>query len=51
MEKDFLLRRKFRKASEWHITYPFEVPDEVFMARELVEGVLAGKEGIVEYPK
>ncbi|NQT59456.1 MAG: N-acetyltransferase [Bacteroidetes bacterium] len=49
--KDYYPGFGFRKASEWHITCPFEVPDEAFMAIELVEGALAGKVGIVEYPK
>ncbi|MBE7105675.1 N-acetyltransferase [Bacillus cereus] len=39
----------FKKASEWNIKAPFEVPDEVFMAMELRENSLQGVEGIVQY--
>lgn len=39
----------FKKASEWNIKAPFEVPDEVFMAMELRENALEGVEGIVQY--
>jgi predicted N-acetyltransferase YhbS len=40
----------FTKASKWSIKTPFEVPDEVFMALEIVEGELQDKSGIIEYP-
>ncbi len=40
----------FTKASRWSIKVPFEVPDEVFMALEIVEGELQDKSGIIEYP-
>ncbi len=40
----------FTKASKWSIKVPFEVPDEVFMAIEIVEGELQDKSGIIEYP-
>ncbi len=40
----------FTKASKWSIKVPFEVPDEVFMALEVVEGELKDKSGIIEYP-
>jgi len=40
----------FTKASRWSIKVPFEVPDEVFMALEIVEGELKDKPGIIEYP-
>ena len=40
----------FAKASKWSIKLPFEVPDEVFMALEFVEGELKDKSGIIEYP-
>ncbi len=40
----------FTKASRWNIKIPFEVPDEVFMALEIVEGELQDKSGIIEYP-
>ncbi|MES5893305.1 MULTISPECIES: N-acetyltransferase [Bacillus cereus group] len=39
----------FKKASEWNIKAPFEVPDEVFMVMELRENTLQGVEGIVQY--
>lgn len=40
----------FKKASQWGITAPFEVADEVFMAIELQDNALAGVSGIVQYP-
>ncbi|ETT79283.1 GNAT family N-acetyltransferase [Bacillus mycoides] len=39
----------FKKASDWNIKAPFEVPDEVFMVIELGENALQGVEGIVQY--
>ena len=39
----------FKKASEWNIKAPFEVPEEVFMIMELTENSLRGVEGIVQY--
>ncbi|MGM2794358.1 GNAT family N-acetyltransferase [Bacillus cereus group sp. Bce004] len=39
----------FKKASEWNIKAPFEVPDEVFMAMELRENALEGVKGIVQH--
>ena len=39
----------FKKASEWNIKSPFEVPDEVFMVMELSENALQGVEGVVQY--
>ncbi|EOO19912.1 hypothetical protein IG9_00972 [Bacillus cereus HuA2-9] len=39
----------FKKASDWNIKAPFEVPDEVFMVMELSENTLQGVEGIVQY--
>jgi putative acetyltransferase len=41
----------FKTASHWGIRPPFEVPDNAFMALELVLGELEGKAGIVEYPE
>ena len=41
----------FTKASNWSIKVPFEVPDEVFMALEIVKGELQDKPGIIDYPK
>ena len=40
----------FKRASLWHIHCPFTVPDDAFMAIELVHGALEGKEGTVNYP-
>lgn len=41
----------FKPASKWNITCPYEVPDEVFMALELVPGALKNVSGKVRYPK
>jgi putative acetyltransferase len=41
----------FKRASQWNIKVPFEVPDDAFLAMELAEGELEGKSGTVEYPK
>lgn len=41
----------FTRASQWNIKAPFVVPDEVFMAIELVPAGLKGVSGLVEYPK
>ncbi len=40
----------FEPASRWGIRPPFEVPDDVFMALELVENGLKDIQGTVEYP-
>lgn len=42
---------EFKRASEWNIKAPFEVPDEAFMALELVKDELKGRSGTVEYPE
>ncbi|TBX79372.1 N-acetyltransferase [Bacillus mycoides] len=39
----------FKKASDWNIKAPFEVPDEVFMVMALRENALQGVEGVVQY--
>ena len=39
----------FKKASEWNIKAPFEVPEEVFMVMELTENALESVEGVVQY--
>ncbi len=39
----------FKKASEFDIKPPFEVPDEAFMVLELKENGLKNVSGIVEY--
>ena len=41
----------FEPASKWGIKVPFEVPDEVFMAIELIPNALENVNGTVEYPK
>jgi predicted N-acetyltransferase YhbS len=41
----------FKRASQWNIKVPFEVPDDAFLALELAEGELEGKRGTVEYPE
>lgn len=41
----------FERASKWKIKPPIEdVPDEASMAIELIEGFLADKAGVVEFP-
>lgn len=42
-------RMGFRPASQFGLTTEFDVPDEVFMAIELVDGALTGKAGQVRY--
>ena len=39
----------FEPASRWNIQAPFEVPEEAFMARELLPGTLNGVSGVVRY--
>ncbi len=48
--QDFYPKFGFRKASNWKIKCPFEVPDDHFMAIELVKGSLENRSGMVEYP-
>ena len=40
----------FEPASRWDIRPPFDVPDDVFMALELVKDGLKEVQGTVEYP-
>jgi len=40
----------FKKAAEWDIKCPFEVPEEAFMALEIIEGALKNQAGTVKYP-
>lgn len=47
--KDYYPRFGFRPASHWGISTPFKVPDEVFMAMELVEGSLKKVSGVIQY--
>ena len=49
--KDYYPRFGFLPASSWRIKAPFDVPDEVFMAIELVSDGLKDVSGVVEYPK
>jgi putative acetyltransferase len=49
--KDYYPRFGFTRASAWGIRCPFEVPDEAFMAIELVPGSLIDKAGVVVYPE
>ncbi len=49
--KDYYPRFGFKKASLWGIKCPFEVPDEAFMAIELIEDSLKDKTGSVQYPE
>ena len=41
----------YRKASDFDIQLPFDVPDENCMAIELIEEALKNVNGMVEYPK
>ncbi|MCW9132607.1 N-acetyltransferase [Bacillus paramycoides] len=47
--QDYYPKFGFKKASDWNIKAPFEVPDEVFMVMELREDALEGVEGVVQY--
>lgn len=49
--KDYYPKFGFEPASKWNIKAPFEVPEEVFMAIELVDNALSKISGIVLYPK
>jgi putative acetyltransferase len=48
---EYYPRFGFRPASQWTIKVPFDVPDEAFLALELVIDELKGKSGTVEYPE
>ena len=48
---EYYPRFGFVKAGEKGLKLPFEAPDEVFMALELVPGALNGVKGTIEYPK
>ncbi|OGU55258.1 MAG: GNAT family N-acetyltransferase, partial [Ignavibacteria bacterium RBG_13_36_8] len=41
----------FKHASKWGIKAPVEVPDEAFMAAELISDSLSKVSGVVEFPK
>ena len=36
-------------ASQYQIQAPFEVPNENFMIKELIDGRLEGKSGVIQY--
>lgn len=48
---EYYPRFGFKPSSQWKIKVPFDVPDEAFLALELVKGELEGKSGTVEYPE
>lgn len=48
--QDYYPRFGFQKASKWNIKCPFQVPDEAFMAMELLDNSLESKAGMVKYP-
>ncbi len=48
---EFYPRFGFVRAVEKGLKLPFEAPDEVFMALELVPDALSGVSGTVEYPQ
>ena len=48
---DYYPRFGFAPASTFGIKLPFEVPDNAFMALELLPNSLKGKQGTVKYPK
>ncbi len=47
--KEYYPRFGFVPASKWKIKSPYEVPDEAFMAMELVPGGLDKIHGMVQY--
>ena len=49
--ENYYPRFGFVPASRWNITAPFDVPDECFMAVELVESGLKNVSGMVLYAK
>ncbi|GAA0085784.1 N-acetyltransferase [Clostridium sp. CTA-7] len=49
--KNYYPKFGFKKASDYGIKAPFEVPDEVYMVLELTPKVLNGVTGVVEYSK
>ena len=48
--KEYYPKFGFKRASNWSIECPFEVPDEAFMAIELTEKAFEDKAGTVRYP-
>ena len=49
--KDYYPKFGFQKASQWGMKCPFEVPDEAFMAIELIVKALENKAGVVHFPQ
>ena len=47
---EYYPRFGFKPSSQWKIKVPFDVPDEAFLALELVKDELKGKSGTVKYP-
>ncbi|HNY06742.1 MAG TPA: N-acetyltransferase [Bacteroidales bacterium] len=47
---DYYLKFGFKPASLFDIKAPFEIPEDVFMAKELVPDGLSGVSGVVVYP-
>ncbi len=50
-QPEYYPRFGFKPASTWKIKAPFEVPDNAFMALELLPGALKTITGTVQYPK
>ena len=48
---EYYSRFGYASASRWGIRAPFPVPDEAFMALELVRDGLRGVSGVVRYPE
>jgi len=48
---EYYPRFGFKPASNWNISAPFDVPDEVFMAIELKDNALKNVRGVVQYPE
>lgn len=48
---EYYPRFGFKRASQFGISAPFQVPDEVFFAMELTTDALKDSRGTVEYPK
>ena len=46
---DYYPRFGFKPAKTWGIRCEFDVPDDVFMVKELRAGALAGPGGVVKY--
>lgn len=48
---DYYIRFGFKPASSFGIRSPFDVPDNVFLAMELMDGALKDIKGLAEYPE